>query len=187
MKVLVIFDHPRRASFCGAVLDAFVKGLEEAGHTPEIADLRAEQFDPRLGAEDEPDWDNPKKLYSSAVLAEQSRIDRNEALAFIFPVWWWSLPATTKGWIDRVWSNGWAYGERKLPHSKALLMAVCASDADHYAKRGYDNAMQTQLMTGIIDYCGIKDGALEYLHGSLGSAEERQKLVNRAYEVGRLF
>ena len=45
---------------------------------------------------------------------------RNDALAFVFPVWWWSLPATTKGWIDRVWSNGWAYGSRKLPHRSAL-------------------------------------------------------------------
>lgn len=187
MKVLVIFDHPRRTSFCGAVLDAFVRGLAEAGHTTEIADLRTEGFDPRLGPEDEPDWDDPKKTYSPAVLAEQARIERNEALAFIFPVWWWSLPATTKGWIDRVWNNGWAYGERKLPHSKALLLAVCGGDAELYAKRGYDGAMQTQLMTGIIDYCGIKEGALECLYGSLDSADIRQSLLDRAHRLGMSF
>ena len=114
MNILVVFDHPRRDSFCGAVLDSFTAGLVRAGHRPEIADLRTEGFDPRLPVDDEPDWDDGDKVYSAAVLAEQARISRNDAIAFVFPVWWWSFPATTKGWIDRVWNNGWAYGGRKL-------------------------------------------------------------------------
>lgn len=48
MKVLVVFDHPRRESFCGAVADSLVEGLKAAGHVAEFADLRAEGFDPRL-------------------------------------------------------------------------------------------------------------------------------------------
>ena len=47
MKVLVVFSHPRRNSFCGAVMDAFIAGLAAAGHEAEIADLHAEGFDPR--------------------------------------------------------------------------------------------------------------------------------------------
>lgn len=187
MNVLVIFDHPRRASFCGAVLDAFVKGLQEAGHVVEIADLRAEGFDPRLIPEDEPDWDNPRKTYSPEVLVEQVRVERNQGLAFVFPVWWWSLPATTKGWIDRVWNHGWAYGDRKLKHRKALLLGVCGGDAGDYAKRDYDIAIQTQLITGIINYCGIKEAALEYLYGSLGPDEVRRSLLDRSYHLGRSY
>ncbi|MDE1997262.1 MAG: NAD(P)H oxidoreductase [Rhizobiaceae bacterium] len=187
MNVLVIFDHPRRASFCGAVLDAFVNGLAETGHSVDIADLRAEGFDPRLSPEDEPDWDNPRKIYSPAVLAEQARIQRNDGLAFVFPVWWWSFPATTKGWIDRVWNHGWAYGDRKLPHSKALFLAVSSGDEEDYAKRGYDVAMQTQLVTGIINYCGIEEGTLEHLHDSLGPLEVRQSLLDRSYQLGRAY
>ena len=48
MKVLVVFDHPRRDSFCGAVADSLMAGLRSAGHLPELANLRAEDFDPRL-------------------------------------------------------------------------------------------------------------------------------------------
>lgn len=187
MKILVIFDHPRRDSFCGAVLDAYVKGLESAGHQAEIADLHAEGFDPRMGVEDEPDWGNAAKQYSPAVLAEQARVDRADALAFIFPVWWWSFPATTKGWIDRVWNNGWAYGDRKLPHQKARLVAVAASDAESYAKRGYDSAMKTQLLTGIMDYCGIEDNAVDFLHNSLASDDARKELLDQAYQLGLSF
>ncbi|NEY92224.1 NAD(P)H oxidoreductase [Tabrizicola oligotrophica] len=187
MKTLIIFDHPRRDSFCGAVLDHFAAGLREAGHQPEIADLRAEGFDPRLAPEDEPDWGNSRKVYSPAVLVEQERIARNEALVFLFPVWWWSVPATTKGWIDRVWNNGWAYGDRKLAQHKALFLGVAASDADQYAKRGYDVAMQTQLVTGIAKYCGIEESRLNFLHGALGSEADRLALLNRAQDLGRSF
>lgn len=187
MNVLVVFDHPRRTSFCGSVLDAYVRGLDDAGHDVEIADLHAEGFDPRMIHEDEPNWSDPRKIYSAAVRAEHARIERVDALAFVFPVWWWSLPAMTKGGIDRVLSNGWAYGAQKLPVRKARLLAVAASGAEDYAKRGYDSAMQTQLLTGIIDYCGITDNALDFLHGSLSSDESRAALLKRAFQLGRSF
>nr|VUD28973.1 NAD(P)H oxidoreductase YRKL [Raoultella sp. NCTC 9187] len=45
------------------------------------------------------------------VVAEQSRIDKADALVLVFPVYWWSMPGLLKGWIDRVFSNGWAYEE----------------------------------------------------------------------------
>lgn len=187
MKVLVVFDHPRRRSFCGAVLDSFVAGLAEAGHQAEIADLRAEGFDPRLPPDDEPDWDFPQKRYSDAVLAEQARISRNDALAFVFPVWWWSMPATLKGWIDRVWNNGWAYGGARLPHRRALLIGTGASSAEGYARRGYDRAMQVQLVTGIMNYCGIEDAELRLLCDVTGEAAVRLAALEQAGALGRSF
>ncbi|MDY0874002.1 NAD(P)H oxidoreductase [Dongia rigui] len=187
MKVLVVFDHPRRDSFCGGVLDRFTAGLKAAGHVPEIADLRAEGFDPRLPPADEPDWDDGSKRYSDVVLQEQERISRNEALAFIFPIWWWSFPATTKGWIDRVWNNGWAYGDKKLPHAKALLIGTASGDEAGYLKRHYDEAMRVQLVTGIMHYCGIPDARLEFFYDVMQSADHRADLLKRAEELGRGF
>ncbi|MFP5480009.1 MAG: NAD(P)H-dependent oxidoreductase [Alphaproteobacteria bacterium] len=55
---------------------------------------------------------------------QQARVDRNAAVAFIFQVWGWSVPATTKGWIDRDWNRGWACGSRKLPIRKARMLAL---------------------------------------------------------------
>jgi len=184
VKILVVFDHPRRDSFCGAVLDAFMAGLGEAGHVAELADLRAEGFDPRLPVGDEPDWNDPDKVYTSEVLAEQARIARNEALAFVFPVWWWSFPATTKGWIDRVWNNGWAYGERTLPLRKAILIGTASGSAASYAKRGYDAAMRTQLLAGTMEYCGIAQSELHLLHDVLDSAKIRRERIAAARQLG---
>jgi putative NADPH-quinone reductase len=109
MKVLTVFSHPRRQSLSGAVLDAFADGLRTAGHEVEIADLHGEGFDPVMTPADEPDWSDSRKRYSDAVLREQARIARNDALAFVFPVWWWSLPAMLKGWFDRVWAKDIAF------------------------------------------------------------------------------
>lgn len=187
MKVLVVFSHPRRNSFCGAVLDAFVGGLTQAGHSAEIADLHAEGFDPRMPEADEPDWDNPAKRYSAEVLAEQARISRNEALAFIFPVWWWSLPAMLKGWIDRVWNNGWAYGVVELPHRRALLIGTASGSAATYDKRRYGRAMDAQLVVGTMNYCGIAAARLELLFDVMDGAGVRARHLAHVQALGKNF
>jgi len=187
MKILVVFDHPRRDSFCGAVLDSFLAGLESAGHRGEVADLRAEGFDPRMPVADEPDWDDSDKVYSAAVLAEQARISRNDALAFVFPVWWWSFPATTKGWIDRVWNNGWAYGERKLKQKSALLIGTASANAESFRKRGYDEAIRVQLIVGMMNYCGIAKADLEIFYDVKEGDEGRIAHINRAGRLGASY
>ncbi|MEZ5775549.1 MAG: NAD(P)H oxidoreductase [Hyphomicrobiaceae bacterium] len=187
MKVLVVFDHPRRNSFGGAILDELVAGLGEAGHGVEIADLYREGFDPRMIEADEPDWGNPQKRYSEAVLAEQARVERADAIVFVFPVWWWSVPAMTKGWIDRVWNHGWAYGGGKLKLSRAMMVATGSSDADSYAKRGYDAAMRTQLLTGVLKYCGTENVDLVLMLDATGAAEIRAGHLAEARRLGREF
>lgn len=189
MQVLTVLCHPRRDSLTHAVTERFRAGLAQAGHGGELADLYDERFDPLMEPPDEPDWDDGRKRYSDAVLAEQARIERHQAIAMVFPVWWWSVPAMLKGWIDRVWNNGWAYGSRKLALRRGLLIGVAASDAKTYdGARGYRPAMETQLVQGVLDYCGIADGRLELLMGSLGDGKAQQAgLLDRAERLGRDF
>lgn len=187
MNVLVVFSHPRRQSFCGAVLDAFVDGLREAGHAAEIADLHGEGFDPRMTEADEPDRTIVGKRYSDQVLKEQRRIERNASLVLIFPVWWWSFPAMLKGWIDRVWNRDWAYGSRKLPHSRALLIGTASAGSKTYDKYGYGEAMQAQLVTRIMRYCGIQNADLKLMFDSTDEQEIRIAHLETARRLGRDF
>lgn len=187
MKLLVVFCHPRRSSFTGSVADAFCEGAREAGHEIEFADLYAEGFDPCLREGDEPDWEDPNKRYSGEVRAEMARVERAEAIVFVCPIWWWSVPAMLKGWIDRVWNLGWAYGTAKLPHSHALLIGTAAASSDAFAKRGYDQAFETQFNTGILDFCGIDDGRIELLHETTSNLETRKELLKKAQQIGAQF
>ena len=58
------------------------------------------------------------------VRDHQARVDAADVLTLIFPIYWWSFPAILKGWIDRVWNRGWAYGPRKLGLRKGLMIGL---------------------------------------------------------------
>ncbi len=191
MNVLVVISHPRRASLTGALADSFIEGLEEAGHGAEVADLYAENFDPLVRPADEPDYSDPAKTYSPEVHAEMARIERNDAIAMFFPVWWWSMPAMLKGWIERVWNYGFAYGweggQCAVPVDKALMVALGGSPREDFAKRGFDKAMETQLRIGIMDYCGIADARIETFYDTLNSDAPFAGMIERARDLGRRF
>jgi NAD(P)H dehydrogenase (quinone) len=187
MKVLMVLAHPRRASLTGQAADAFAAAATANGHSVEWADLHAEGFDPVLREADEPDWNDARKVYSPEVRREMARIERNEATVMVFPVWWWSVPAMLKGWIDRVWNNGWAYGERTFPQRRARMVGIAGTGPEGYRKRGYDTAMITQLDIGILDYCRIAERRLELLHGSIEGAPYPAQIVAAARALGEAF
>ena len=187
LKTLLVVAHPRRTSLTAAVADAFALTLERNGHTVERADLAAENFDPVLREDDEPDWDGPGKRYSDAVLREMRRIERNEATVMVFPVYWWSMPALLKGWIDRVWNHGWAYGTARFPQRRAWMIAIAGSDHEQFRKRGYDTAMATQLDVGILRYCGVEEARLEVLYGALDGRASAESIVAASRRLASEF
>ncbi|HNB27576.1 MAG TPA: NAD(P)H oxidoreductase [Alphaproteobacteria bacterium] len=187
MKVLLVLAHPRRTSLSGHAADAFAAAAAANGHEIEWADLASEGFDPVLREADEPDWDDSGKVYSEEVRREMRRIERNEATVMIFPVWWWSMPALLKGWIDRVWNNGWAYGARNFPQRRVWMIGIAGATAEAFAKRGYDTAIRTQLDVGILDYCGIAERRLELLYGSIEGAPYPAEILKQARALGEEF
>ncbi len=106
-----------------------------------------------------------------------ARIERNDATVIVFPVWWWSMPAVLKGWIDRVWNHGWAYGSGTYPHARVWMVGIGGSSAEDYAKRGYDAAMRTSLEVGILRYCGVTEPRLEVFHDSIDGDESTPEIL----------
>lgn len=164
MHSLIVVSHPNRASLTHAVGNEVADAIRavDSGYSTEIADLSAEGFDPRFSASDI-ETINRIAAPPASILAEQARIDRADALVLVYPVYWWSMPALLKGWIDRVFSTGWAYDEspdgkleKKLGRLGVHLIAIGAADAGTYAKHGYWDAMKTQIDHGIFDYCGAR-------------------------------
>ena len=162
-----------------------VEAAEAKGHTFELADLAQERFNPVLYEADEPDWDDPDKIYSEAVRREMRRIERNEATVMVFPIYWWSMPALLKGWIDRVWNNGWAYGDRSFPQRRVWMIGVAGGQHSSFTKRGYDTGIETQLNVGILGYCDIAERRLELLYGSID--EGGTNILQKARELGAAF
>lgn len=191
MHATIVLAHPIHRSLTQAVARKVAEGIAAsgAGHGAEIVDLMAEGFDPRFTERDAavlarqavPDED---------VLAEQARLDRSDALVLVYPVYWWSMPALLKGWIDRVFSNGWAYDDtpeagivKRLGRLSVHLIAIGAADRRTYARHGYAEAMKVQIDHGIFDYCGAPVLTSELL--LLPDAGAPEALLDKAEAIGR--
>ncbi|MET3852440.1 NAD(P)H oxidoreductase [Paenibacillus sp. OAE614] len=190
MKILTVVSHPRVNSLTFSVTERFIQALADAGHETEVLDLHLHHngFNPVLWEADEPDWSSDHKVYSPEVEAEIARMKRHDALAFIFPIWWYGLPAMLKGYIDRVWDNGYAYGASHLHHQQLLWLGLAGAPKEHFEKRQYDTLLSQLLNVGIADYCGITNSRVEILYDTLDSRPEVfDNLLTRAYHLGRHY
>jgi NAD(P)H dehydrogenase (quinone) len=189
MQALIVIAHPNPRSFSHAIAAQVAEGVAMNGHTAQIADLAAEGFDPRFTHNDV-EVSNKEALPTADVIAEQARIDRADALVLVYPVYWWAMPGLLKGWIDRVFTNGWAYDYgsdlrvvKKLRRLTVHLVAHGAADTKTYQKHGYLDAMKTQIDHGIFDYCGARVLTSELLNGLDDS--ERAADLETARNLGR--
>ena len=186
MHALIVVAHPDPKSLSHGVAACLAEGVGMAGHTFEIADIAREGFDPRYTATDLA-VHRREVAPAADVAAEQARIDGADTLVLVYPVYWWSMPALLKGWIDRVWNNGWAYGARKFPQQRVWMIGVAGGLPDSFAKRGYDTAIQTQLDVGILDYCGVAERRLQLLHGSIEGDDYPTQILTQARALGAAF
>jgi NAD(P)H dehydrogenase (quinone) len=117
-----------------------------------------------------------------------ARIRRNTATVMVFPVWWWSVPAILKGWIDRVWNRGFAYGGgATYPQQRVWMIGITGTDAAPYAKRDYDRAMKAQLDIGVLDYCGVAERRLDLLYGATEGGACPAEILAAARALGEAF
>jgi NAD(P)H dehydrogenase (quinone) len=189
MHALIVVAHPDPKSLSHGVAASLAEGVGMAGHTFEIADIAAEGFDPRYTATDLA-VHRREVAPAADVAAEQARIDGADTLVLVYPVYWWSMPALLKGWIDRVFANGWAYDEgagikpvKRLRHLKVHLVAIGGATTRTYARHGYFGAMKTQIDHGIFDYVGAPVATSELMLDTetLGAAEH----LEAARAIGR--
>lgn len=188
MHVLTVLDHPDPNSFSAAVAQKFMEGAKAAGHSVELADLHGEGFDPRWTMQDIAA--DETGTAPADVLTEQARIARADAICFVFPLFWWGMPSMTKGWVDRVWTWGWAYDQLQDPDvslqraRSGVLLIPAGARSDEMADAGYLAAMDTSWIKGTFGYFGFSPRKLEVLSGSKGSPARRTALLEQSYQAG---
>ena len=115
MNTLIIYCHPHGESHNRRILGAVERGLAASGTAYEIVDLHASGFEPRLQAvEYERLFIRREAGAEPDVAALQARVREARNLVFIYPVWWYTAPAALKGFLDRVFTAGFAYRFRRL-------------------------------------------------------------------------
>ena len=184
MATLIVTAHPDPGSLTHSAARR-VQHLLGAEPT-EVAHLAQEGFDPRFTAGDRRDYSS-RRPSDPGVVAEQRRIDAADHLVLVFPVYWWSVPALLKGWIDRVFVAGWAFGydadERVVPRLGRLtahLLPISGTAEESFTRHGYAQSFSTQLEHGVLDFCGVRRGVTAFVWESESGDDEA---VGRAVET----
>lgn len=186
MNILLVYAHPEPQSLNGSLKDFAVRHLEAAGHHVQVSDLYAMRWKPTLDADDslaprgaerfDPSADSKHAfdngLQSPDIAAEQAKLLWADAVILQFPLWWFSLPAILKGWVDRVYACGFAYGvgehsdarwgerygEGTLAGKRAMLVVTTGGWDSHYGPRGINGPIDDLLFPiqhGILYYPGF--------------------------------
>jgi len=134
------------------------------------------------------------------VAEQQAKVAQADALAFVAPVYFVGLPAILKGWIERVFSLGFAFGMTAdawrgdiggriplLNHEKALIIQTTIWNEEAY-EAGLKAAMKVLIDEYALRYPGIKRVEHEYFHAVNGADDAtRRAYLDRAYRLGREF
>jgi NAD(P)H dehydrogenase (quinone) len=191
MNVLIVYAHPSPRSFNHAILEAFAKPFQAHGHTVVVRDLYGIRFDPVLT---EADLGALNRGTARLDVAEEQRhVKEADLIAFLFPVWWFSEPAILKGWIDRVFSMGFAFrledqaAVALLTGKKSVTFRTCGADQSVF-DTGLGAAMETIFENGTLRACGLDSVLTRFFYQIEGSTDlQRQTMLMQVRQDAELL
>lgn len=185
MNVLIVSAHPEPRSLTNALRDVAVEQLRSDGHVVCVTDLYAANWKSEVDRADFPALPSTRRLrvpeasgdafaagaLTEDVVQQQDSLLWADALILAFPLWWFSMPAILKGWIDRVYAYGFAYGvgehsdtrwgdrygEGRLAGKRAMLIVTAGGWPSHYGPRGINGPIDDLLFPiqhGVLFYPG---------------------------------
>ncbi|KAK3093583.1 hypothetical protein FSP39_017727 [Pinctada imbricata] len=180
-RVLIVFAHPDKRSFNGALLQTAIHSLESKGCQVEVSDLHQQNFDPRDNISDvKLDTDNDVafnysiesgKAYRSGKLSEErnaeiDKVKRADLVVFQFPLYWSAAPAILKGWMDKVLIDGFAADFEKgkildkgLMKDKTAVLSITTGGSratlSSFGLFGDINVLLWPLQYGTLRMCGF--------------------------------
>jgi NAD(P)H dehydrogenase (quinone) len=141
-----------------------------------------------------------RKFRPRDVLEQQEKIAQAQGIAIIAPVWFVGFPAILKGWIERVFTYGFAFSMKpegwqgeiqgRIPlfhHDKALIISTTLFNEKAY-QAGLGPAMKRLIDDFGFRYPGIKNVEHVYFYSvSAVDAATRQNYLQHAYCLGKEF
>ncbi|WP_407289115.1 NAD(P)H-dependent oxidoreductase [Streptomyces sp. BP-8] len=205
-KILVVTAHPEPRSLNAALAAFAVEHLRAAGHEVRVSDLYAMKWKSAVDADDFPDHSADHRLdvlaaheqatlagrLSPDIAAEQEKVRWSDAVVLQFPMWWFSVPAILKGWIDRVFTNGFAHGpavpppysEGALGGRRALVSVTIGARESAFSDRGIHGRLSDVLhpvQHGLFWFTGMTPLDPFAVYSTVDLPEERFEAAKREY------
>ncbi|PLR39608.1 flavodoxin family protein [Chimaeribacter californicus] len=184
MNILLVHAQPESTSLTRHLVNIATEVLTAQGHTVVESDLYGMAWKAVFDGRDFPNRSNPERLsfigesehafahgcQTSDVEQEQRKVLAADAVIMLFPLWWFSMPAIMKGWIERVWAYGLAYGyqgkgnahrygEGGFMGKRALLAVSVGGPEQDYSPRGINGPLEQLLFPithGALFYTGME-------------------------------
>ncbi|GLY82449.1 NAD(P)H-dependent oxidoreductase [Actinoallomurus iriomotensis] len=208
MNILIVTAHPEPRSLNGALTAFAAAELRRAGHDVRVSDLYAMRWRPGVEAGDFPGHDPDERLdvigasgraYAEGSLApdiaaEQEKLLWSDALILQFPMWWFSMPAVLKGWVDRVFTHGFGYGvgtrgralygDGTLAGRRAMVSLTIGAAERSFSARGVHGHLDDLLFPiqhGLLYYTGMDVLPPFAVWDSIEIGEARFAAITEAY------
>jgi len=185
MKVVIIYSHPNEKSFNHAILEQVKQGLGDSKHTVEVIDLYADNFNPVLVYND---MRKRSELMNDVETGHyRELVDQADHIIFIYPIWWYGMPAMMKGFIDRVFVSGFAYtsvgnARKGLLGNKSAWVIYTIDSPTWFVKLFRKNIEWRTMKDAILNFCGIRKVEKTMLSSVKNSnLNKRQKWLERIY------
>eukprot|EP01029_Cantina_marsupialis_P001943 TRINITY_DN11764_c0_g1_i1.p1 TRINITY_DN11764_c0_g1~~TRINITY_DN11764_c0_g1_i1.p1 ORF type:complete len:235 (+),score=61.43 TRINITY_DN11764_c0_g1_i1:132-836(+) len=153
-SVLIVLSHPSHKSYNFALFERAVETFEAKGYDVMISDLYAMKWDPVSDERNYKELEKPEEfnqqtedihadkndLFADEIKIEQEKAQKADFILFLFPLFWGAMPAMLKGWIDRVFSKGFAYGSmiggKALKGKKGMAVVTTGGPKAAYGEKG---------------------------------------------------
>lgn len=182
MKYLIVYAHPNPKSFNHAIKEQVETTLKKQAKQYSVRDLYMVKWNPVLGGADLKVSEQEK--IPEDIKKEQQYIKEADVFIFIHPIWWFGMPAVLKGYIDRVFSYGFAYEvgpegiKGLLPGKKVIILNTTGGPEENYLKYGFKDALTKVFRDGIYEFCAMKVVLHKFFYAvPTISDEARKKLL----------
>lgn len=179
MNVFIVYWHPEKQSFNGAMFNKAIDSCKANGHQVDVSDLYEMTFDPvssrhNFASIKDPDYFKQQieeihatetNSFSELIEAELKKLEWCDLMIWQFPLWWFGLPATLKGWVDRVFAMGRTYGNGRIYETgvfsgkKALLSLTTGGPEEAYQADGFNGDISSILRPihrGMLEFVGFE-------------------------------
>ncbi|MDQ0067632.1 NAD(P)H-dependent oxidoreductase [Chryseobacterium lathyri] len=199
MKILIILAHPEEKSFNAAMFNTAISTLEKEGHEVKTTNLYRENYQPVSGKgnftqlknadyfkqQDEEVFALQQSTFMPDIVSEQEKIEWCEMMIWQFPLYWFSVPAILKGWIDKVFTMGKFYDNGKIFENgfsagkKAILSVTTGGPEKNYVDDRYGNinSILFPIHRGILEFLGFSVVQPEVVYSVERLSEEERNRV----------
>lgn len=194
MEILIVYCHPSDHSFTNAVKNEFIRGLKESEHQYHLLDLYACNFNETFSEQEylrEVFYSKNINILDD-IKYYQKLINQSDAVVFIYPVFWGEAPSKLVGWFQRVWTQGFAYGENRQMRElkKVLMLVTMGGDLEEPIRQKEVAAMKTIMLENRIGDRALKKEMIIFDRMSRDYVNRNNNFnsnLKKVYQLGRNF